>query len=103
GLSPANEFDSELVGRVGCAKIFRFVEPQLMVELEDRWDRALADADGADRFGFYENDAATAAADEAGERRGRHPPCSSAADNDDAPDRRAFAHPVLLRPISRSG
>jgi len=91
-VGPADKFDPKLVGRVGGAKIIGLIEPELVIELKERRDRALAYANGTDRFGFDQYDATAIAADETRQRCRRHPAGRSAADDHDTPDRRALAH-----------
>jgi hypothetical protein len=85
---------------VSLAKELRLVEAKLMVELEDRRNGAFADADGADRLGFDENDPPAVAAHEPRKRSRGHPPGGSAPNNDNAPDRPSFSHGPSLGLLS---
>ena len=59
--APVDELDSQLVGAARFAHECRLVDPEPVVEEPDRRDRRLADADGADLFGFDDRDGAGAA------------------------------------------
>src|SRR3546814_5310520 len=50
GTDPVDEFDPELVGRVGFADELVLVDAEQRVEQADLRNRRLADADGADRL-----------------------------------------------------
>src|SRR3546814_6187271 len=54
---PIDEFDAEFEGRLGRLHELGFVEPEEVVEILHLRQRRLADADGADLFGFDEADA----------------------------------------------
>ena len=83
---PADEFDAELESPLRRAEEIILVDPEPLIEQANLRDRRLAHADRADRIGFDQSDAGPLR-QEACERGSRHPPCGSAADDDDAPDR----------------
>ena len=72
GPDPVDEPDAELEGAARGRDEGILVETELPVEMPDRRDGGLADADGADGRGLDHLDA-TAAARRVGERRRRHP------------------------------
>ena len=85
---PVDELDAQLVGRVRFADELVLVDPEHGVEQVDLRDRRLADADGADGFGFDQLDfKARKAADDFRQRGRGHPAGSSAADDHDFTDR----------------
>src|SRR3546814_3689791 len=56
GTDPVDEFDPELVGRVGFADELVLVDAEQRVEQADLRNRRLADADGADRLALDQLD-----------------------------------------------
>src|SRR3546814_7194000 len=87
GTDPVDEFDPELVGRVGFADELVLVDAEQRVEQADLRNRRLADADGADRLALDQLDIeAGQGAHDARDRGGRHPARGAAADDDEAAD-----------------
>ncbi len=80
-LPPVDELDAQLEGRLGPLHELGFVEREQLVELLDRRDRRLADADGADRFAFDQLDFVEAL-EQLAEQRGGHPTRRAAADDE---------------------
>ena len=81
-LGPADEFDGELVGCLGCGDERILVDAEAGVEHPDLRDGRLADAHRADRIGFDERDG-EAGAEEADQCSRGHPPGRSATGDDD--------------------
>ena len=86
-LAPAVESDAELERAAGGAEKGVLIQPQRLVEQADLRDGRLADADGADLFGFDQPDA-VAAFEQAAEGRRGHPARGAATGDDDRGDGR---------------
>ena len=78
--TPALELDAELDRSVGLAEELAGIDAQIAVEVEDRRDGCLADADRADDLGFDQLDFHRAARD-VRQRGGGHPAGRAAPDN----------------------
>src|SRR3546814_357566 len=86
-LAPADEIEPELEGRAGAADEVVLVDPEQLVEVEQRRNRRLADADGADRRRFDYGNAHVLIGERAPDRRRRHPAGGAAAHDHDVPYR----------------
>ena len=84
-LPPVDELDAELECALRMPQEIVFVELHQAVELRDRGDRRLADADDADLGGFDQRDGQPRAQD-ARQRGGRHPAGGAATGDDDRSD-----------------
>ncbi len=86
GCLPVDEIDAQLVCSVGLTDELVLVQPQQVVEGENRRYRRLADADRADLGGFDQGDVVIDRAERLGKQGRRHPSGGAAADDHDAFD-----------------
>src|SRR5947209_13675590 len=94
-IDPPCEFNAKFEGGVGLPQELVLVDPQLMIELEDRRDGRFADPNRSDRFRFDEDDPPSLAS-KTGKRRRRHPAGGAAAYNYDAPNQSSVIHCIAL-------
>ena len=83
GSSPTDEFDPELERAAGGGHEGALIESQLSVELPDRRDGRLTDADRADGIGLDQLDGRSTLR-RYGERGSAHPPGGTATHDHDA-------------------
>jgi hypothetical protein len=79
--APVDELDTGLERPFGHAKELVLVDVEHPVEVDDRRDRRLADADGADGIGLDQGDPPPAVVEEAREGGRGHPSGGAAADD----------------------
>ena len=91
GSRPVDELDPEFEARLGGPHEVGFVESDQLIEPMYRRDCRFADTDNADRIGLEQVDR-NMTPERLGQRRGRHPACRPAAENDDA------LHPICHHP-----
>src|SRR5882724_9880550 len=86
GLSPAPEFDTQLVGGLRLLHELSFIETDNLIEPVNGRNGGFAHSDGTDVVGFDQRDRTLPQVDGSAQRRGGHPAGRAAADDDDLAD-----------------
>src|SRR5690606_35873964 len=78
---PADKLDTDFVGGVSPAHKIIFIDTEHMIERAQMRNSCLTHAHSANLFGFDQADITGAFFEGFGQRRSRHPACSTASDN----------------------